>query len=150
MDNIFRLHGTPKVTILDWDPRFTSWFWTQFFHILGMNLWLSTTFHPQADGQSKVTTHVLEKFLQPYVELNPHVWSRRLSLAKFAINNAINRSTAYIPFFLNSGENLTLWYEVGCCDGGDCVDFETSYLCFWDLTWFRTFWDILHFICHII
>ena len=51
---------------------------------------------------------MLENFLRPYVELHPHVWSKRLSIAEFAANNAINVSTGYTPFFLNSGENPTL------------------------------------------
>ena len=46
---------------------------------------------------------MLENFLRPYVELHPHVWSKRLSIAEFAANNAINVSTGYTPFFLNSG-----------------------------------------------
>ena len=55
-----------------------------------------------------MTIHVLENFLWPYVELHPHVWSKRLSIAEFATNNSINVSTGYTPFFLNSGENPTL------------------------------------------
>ena len=73
-----------------------------------MDLRLSTAFHPQTDGQSEVTIRVLENFLRPYVELHPHIWSKRLSIAEFAANNAINVSTGYTPFFLNSGENPTL------------------------------------------
>ena len=51
---------------------------------------------------------MLENFLGPYVELHPHVWSKRLSVAEFAANNAINVSTGYTLFLLNSGENPTL------------------------------------------
>ena len=51
---------------------------------------------------------MLENFLRPYVELCPHVWSKRLSIVEFAANNAISASTGYTPFFLNSGENPTL------------------------------------------
>ena len=36
------------------------------------------------------------------------MWSKRLSIAEFATNNAINVSTGYTPFFLNSGENPIL------------------------------------------
>ena len=108
VDNVFRLHGTPEVIISDWDLRFTSRFWTQFFQIHGTDLRLSTAFHPQTDGQSEVTIRVLENFLRPYVELHPHMWSKRLSIAVFAANNAINVSTGYTPFFLNSGEHPTL------------------------------------------
>ena len=46
VDHVFKHHGTPEVIISDRDPRFTSRFWAQFFQILGMDLWLSTTFHP--------------------------------------------------------------------------------------------------------
>ena len=46
LDNVFRLHGTPKVITSDWDPRFTGWFWTQFFQILRTDLRLSIAFHP--------------------------------------------------------------------------------------------------------
>ena len=51
---------------------------------------------------------MLENFLQPYVELHTHVWSKRLCIAEFAAYNAINVSTGYTPFFLSSGENPTL------------------------------------------
>ena len=85
VDNVFRLHGTPEVIISDRDPRFTSRFWTQFFQILGTDLRLSTAFHPQTDGQSEVTIRVMENFLRPYVELHPHIWSKRLSIAEFAL-----------------------------------------------------------------
>ena len=85
-----------------------SRFWTEFFQILGTDLRLSTAFHPQTDGQSEVTIRVLENFFWPYVELHPHTWSKRLSVAEFAANNAINVSTGYTPFYLNAGEDLAL------------------------------------------
>ena len=55
-----------------------------------------------------MTIRVLENFLRPYVELHPHTWSKRLSVAEFATNNAINVSTGYTPFYLNAGEDPTL------------------------------------------
>ena len=72
-----------------------------------MDLRLSTAFQSQMDGQSEVTIHVLENFLRLYVKLQPHVWSKRLSIAKFTANNAINVSTGYMLFFLNNKENPT-------------------------------------------
>ena len=51
---------------------------------------------------------MLENFLWPYVEVHPHTWSKYLSLAEFAANNAVNASTDYSPFALNAGEPPTL------------------------------------------
>ena len=98
----------PLAIISDRDPRFTSHFWKQLFQILGLDLRLSTTFHPQMDGQSEVPIRVLENFLRPYVEVHPHTWSKYLSLAEFAANNAVNASTGYSPFVLNAREPPTL------------------------------------------
>ena len=106
VDNVFRLHGTPEVIISNHDPRFTSRFQIEFFQILRMDLQLSTTFHPQTDGQSQVTIRMLENFLRPYVELHPQMWNKRLSRAEFAPNNAINASKGYTPFYLNAGEDV--------------------------------------------
>ena len=47
---------------------------------------------------------MLENFLRPYVELHLHTWSKRLSVAEFATNYAINVSTGYTPFYLNARE----------------------------------------------
>ena len=51
---------------------------------------------------------MLENFLRPYVKLHPHTWSKRLSVAEFAANNATNVSMGYTPFYLNAGEDLAL------------------------------------------
>ena len=51
---------------------------------------------------------MLENFLRLHVELHPHTWSKRLSVAKFAANNAINVSIGYTPFYLNAKEDPAL------------------------------------------
>ena len=46
VDNVFWLHGLPKVIISDWDPCFTSKFWRAMFDLLRTDFWFSTAFHP--------------------------------------------------------------------------------------------------------
>ena len=55
VDEIVRLHGVPVPIVSDRDPRFTSRFWPSLQAALGTRLHLSTTFHPQTDGQSERT-----------------------------------------------------------------------------------------------
>ena len=50
---IVRLHGIPLSIVSDRDPRFTSCFWQSLQKALGIKIKLSTTFHPQTNGQSK-------------------------------------------------------------------------------------------------
>ena len=68
VDNVFRILGIPRAIISDRDPRFLSQFWQELFRLLGTNLCMSTAYHLETDGQSKVSICTLENFLRPYVE----------------------------------------------------------------------------------
>ena len=105
IDNVFRLHLLPEVIISDRDPQFIGKFWRALFDLLGTDLWFSTAFHPQTDGQSERMTQTLENFLRPYVERHPQTWSQYLALVEFAANNAVNVATGYSPFYLNCGDH---------------------------------------------
>ena len=56
---IVRLHGVPVFIVSDRDPRFTTHFWKSFQKAMGTRLTMSTSFHPQMDGQSERTIQVL-------------------------------------------------------------------------------------------
>jgi hypothetical protein len=52
MDQVFKLHGMPHSIVSDRDPTFTNNFWQELFKLQGTQLHLSTTYHPQIDGQT--------------------------------------------------------------------------------------------------
>ena len=60
---IVQLHGVPVSIVSDRDLRFTTHFWKSFQKAIGTRLTMSTTFHPQTDGQSDRTIQVLEDML---------------------------------------------------------------------------------------
>ena len=60
---IVRLLGVPVSIVSDRDPRFTTHFWKSFQKDMSTRLTMSTTFHPQTDGQSERTIQVLEDML---------------------------------------------------------------------------------------
>jgi hypothetical protein len=53
-DNIFRLHGIPTTIVCDRDLAFTSKFWQELFELQGARFNLSSSYHPQMDGQTEV------------------------------------------------------------------------------------------------
>ena len=61
--DIVRLHGVPVSIPSNRDPRFTTHFWKSFQKAMGTQLTISTTFHPQTDGQSERTIQILEDML---------------------------------------------------------------------------------------
>ena len=64
ISEIVRLHGVPVSIISDRDPRFTSRFWDKLQEALDTQLYFSTAFHPQTDGQSERVVQVLEDMLR--------------------------------------------------------------------------------------
>jgi hypothetical protein len=61
VDNVYRYRGLPDDIILDRGPQFVSKFWRFFFEILKADIKLSSTFHPQSDGQKEHVNQVLEQ-----------------------------------------------------------------------------------------
>src|SRR4051812_49105804 len=106
LNTIFRHHGLPQVIVSDRDSKFTSNFWQALFKMLDTRLAMSTSFHPQTDGQTERTNRTLEQILRNYVSYKQDNWDQCLTMAEFAYNNAQQSSTKLSPFFLNHEQHL--------------------------------------------
>lgn len=105
-DTVYRHHGLPSTIVSDRDPRFTSLFWKALFkNHLGTRLAMSTSNHPQTDGQTERANRTLEDMLRPYVNLRTNDWDQHLTAAEFAYNNSRQASTGFSPFYLNYGRH---------------------------------------------
>ncbi|KAL0461173.1 UNVERIFIED_CONTAM: Transposon Ty3-I Gag-Pol polyprotein [Sesamum latifolium] len=65
--HIIKYWGLPKDIVSDRDSRFTSVFWTELFKILGSKLSMSSSYHPQSDGQTERFNSMLEEYLRHFV-----------------------------------------------------------------------------------
>ena len=75
---------------------------------LGVELRLSTSFHPQTDGQTERSNRTLETVLRNFVNQRNNNWDEFLATTEIAINNAKQASTKFSPFFLNHGHHMKL------------------------------------------
>uniref|UniRef100_A0AAV1U718 Integrase catalytic domain-containing protein n=1 Tax=Peronospora matthiolae TaxID=2874970 RepID=A0AAV1U718_9STRA len=92
IDTIFRLHGLHRELASDRDPRFTAEFWQSVFRPLGTCSSMSTSEHPETDGQTERVNRVFEEILRGYVHSFTS-WSEFLLMAEFAFNNSVHAST---------------------------------------------------------
>ncbi|GKE22010.1 putative reverse transcriptase domain-containing protein [Tanacetum coccineum] len=82
----------------------------------GMNLDMTTVYHPQTDGKSKRTIQTLEDMLRTYVIDFGKVWVNHLPLVEFSYNNSYHASIKAAPFEALYGRKCrspVCWAEVG-------------------------------------
>ncbi|GKE26088.1 putative reverse transcriptase domain-containing protein, partial [Tanacetum coccineum] len=80
-------HGVPISIISDRDSHFTSRFWQSLQNALGTQLDMSTTYHPETDGQSERTIQTLKDMLRACVIDFRKGWDKHLPLVEFSYNN---------------------------------------------------------------
>ncbi|GBG88234.1 hypothetical protein CBR_g46801 [Chara braunii] len=95
-------HGLPTSIVSDRDPRFTSHFWRGLHEIYGSELRLSSSYHPQLDGQTEVTNKTLGSILKKFVE-NDSDWDLHLAHTEIAYNHAISPATGMSPYYCDLG-----------------------------------------------
>jgi hypothetical protein len=103
VDHVFRLHGLSREFITDRDPRFTSAFLQEVTVLLGTRTVMSSSFHPQTDGQTERVNQTLETYLRHFVSVGLTDWDTMLSRAELAHNAAINNTIRTAPFKLTYG-----------------------------------------------
>ena len=71
--------------------------------ILGYDLKLSTTYHPQTDGETKRVNQEIATYLRMFCQGQPDKWSNFIPMAEFTHNSATHSSTQKSPFSLILG-----------------------------------------------
>ncbi|KAI2648707.1 Transposon Tf2-6 polyprotein [Labeo rohita] len=95
---VFRYYGLPEDIVSDRGPQFTSRLWKSFFKLLGVNISLSSGYHPQSNGQAERMNQELIRFLRSYCRDHQEDWSRFLLWAEYAQNSLHKPSTKLTPF----------------------------------------------------
>ena len=103
--DIVRLHGIPKEIVSDRDSRFTAKVWRSLADLLNFKQKLSTSRHPQTDGQTENMNQQLEDFLRHFIGPLQNDWDDLLPAAEFAINSSWQSSINTTPFQLTYGYN---------------------------------------------
>lgn len=96
--NVVRLHGIPSTIVSDRDKIFISSFWQALFKLQGSVLCMSSSYHPQTDGQTEVVNRILEQYLRCFVCDKPKKWVDWLPWAEYSYNTSVHTSTKLIPF----------------------------------------------------
>ena len=90
----------------DRGPQFAAELTKELNRMLGIKTKLSTTFHPQTDGQTERMNQEVEQYLRFFIEHRQKDWPEWLAMAKFAINNKVHTATKVSLFIANYGKKV--------------------------------------------
>ena len=105
MREVFRHHGLPDSIVSDRGPQFISKFWRHLLSLLKISCNLSSSYHPQTDGQAERTNQTLEQYLRCFISYQQDDWAAILHFAEFAYNNSVHSSSKVTPFFAYTGHH---------------------------------------------
>jgi hypothetical protein len=98
LNSIYKLHGLPQMIISDRDRAFTSAIWQELFRLFETTLNMSSSYHPQSDGQTERLNQCLETYLRCMVSSCPSKWSQWLPLAEYWYNTTTHSVHGKTPF----------------------------------------------------
>nr|GEW18434.1 putative reverse transcriptase domain-containing protein [Tanacetum cinerariifolium] len=98
LNRIVARYKIPVSIICSRDGRFTSNFWRSFQKALGIDISMSTTYHPETDDQGERTIQTLKDMLRAYVINFGKGWVKHLPLCKFSYNNSYHASIKAAPY----------------------------------------------------
>ncbi len=91
---------------------FTSSYWLKVCYQAKIKCRLSTTFHPQTDGQTEHQNQTLKHYLQCYCNEEQSNWVKLLPLAKFAYINTKQSTLGCSFFYMMTEYNAFIHYNI--------------------------------------
>ena len=98
MEMVGKLHGIPKSIVSDRDSIFLSKFWQELFKLQGTILKMSSSYHPQTDGQTEIVNKCLQQYLRCFASEEPHSWHKFLGLAEWCYNTSFHSTIGQTPY----------------------------------------------------
>ena len=111
-DNMWKLHGLLESVVSDRSPQFAAELTKELNRMLGIEMKLSTVFHPQMDGQTEQMNQELEQYLRFFVDHRQKDWLEWLVSVEFVVNNKVHTATKVLPFMANYGRELRMGGDI--------------------------------------
>jgi len=111
-NNMWKLHRLLESMVSDRGPQFAVELIKELNRMLGIEMRLSTAFHPQTDRQTKWINQELKQYLWFFVNHRQKNWPEWLASAEFAVNNKINSAKKMSLFMVNYSRELRMGGDI--------------------------------------
>jgi len=80
---VWKLHSLPKRVVSNRRPQFIALFTKELYRLLGIQIFSSTAWYPQMDGQMECVNQELDQFLHLFVNERQDNWYDLLPIVEF-------------------------------------------------------------------
>lgn len=101
---VYKHHRFPASLVLDRDPIFISCFWFDLFKLSRTFLCMSSTYHPETNGQTEVMNMTIEQYLWDFIHVKPSLWVKFLPWTEYHYNTYIHSTSDFSPFQIMYGK----------------------------------------------
>ncbi|KAK3018425.1 hypothetical protein RJ639_003446 [Escallonia herrerae] len=115
---VVKYWGMPQDIVSDRDSRFTGNFWTELFKLFRSQLSMSSSYHPESDGQTEWFNSMLEEYLRHFVSVTQKNWVKLLDVAQLCFNSRKSSSTGKSAFEIVNGQQPLLPHTVNVPNAG--------------------------------
>ncbi|GKA36835.1 reverse transcriptase domain-containing protein [Tanacetum coccineum] len=112
LKGLFARFRVPKALISDRGTHFCNSQLEKALMKYGVTHRISITYHPQTNGQTKITNRAIKHILERSVRYNPKDWSEKLHDALWAFRTAYKTPTRCTPFRMVYGKAYHLPVEI--------------------------------------
>lgn len=100
---VYRHRGLADTITADRDSRFTSPFFAEVKRRWGTSMKLTTSYHPQGDGQSEIFIRTIKRVVRCYISYEQDDWEDKIVDVEMAINDSKSAATMLSPFMVDLG-----------------------------------------------
>jgi hypothetical protein len=111
-NHVYCRHGLARKVISDRDVMFTGKFWQELHKLFQVKLAMSSSFHPQTDGQTEQANRTLEEMVRLYVAHHQRDWVTLLPALEFAYISSRRRATGVSLLYVGTGRNPVKFEEL--------------------------------------
>ncbi|KAK3041025.1 hypothetical protein RJ639_026737 [Escallonia herrerae] len=115
---VVKYWGMPQDIVSDRDSRFTENFWTELFKLFGSQLSMSSSYHPESDGQTERFNSMLEEYLRHFVSATQKNWVKLLDVAQLCSNSRKSSLIGKSAFEIVNGQQPLLPHTVNVPNAG--------------------------------
>jgi len=111
-----------------------SAYWQELMRLLNTKAKMSSSFHPQTDGQTEKANDIVERYLRAYGTHHQDTWDDLLAIVEYSYNSITHKATRKTLFELDLGYQPRLLTDIAVqavkgSQSLEAVDFTTKMTC---------------------